>query len=875
MAKHGRMWRTISLAVLFIVSAVMLCLFSACGDNRVFITLYDGDNVYSTVLTNENGYVVLPTPEKAGYTFDKWYIDKNLRSPYSYNRFSGNASLYIGWIPNEYTLTFDSGEGSFTDNSVIKTVTVKSGDGLAEVVISISEPYREHYEFGGWMYDGEAVDLDDTFEYAANVTFGVKWIPHTSIITYDAQDGMLIDNNGEPSRGNTQTVAYDSVFSPYTAKKTGYDFIRWRRDDDTSLEPTDKWATEENISVTAVYEQKEYTVRFIIPGEAEPPASAKVKYENPYDFAEYEKELPGRIFDHWECVLDGKTYKIDSIGSAWQAAGDSDEIVLTAVYAGREYDLTFEVDGQIIETVTELFGSEVTFPADPKSDNRVFIGWFIGEERLLPDSTWRYPENKTALARFADKSQAIPFTVEYYFENGDGEGKERFVKKGGYTAYGIVGETVVIDKINIQKKYSGDLYFFSEDFSYDGLYNSPFELTVKAGNAENSTLKYYFQRETFTYTLVINGRNISLTARWGQTVKLPQTPSNPGYEFEGWTWTVDSNLITEDFVMPKDNVVLTAQWSQTGKNYTVFLDGEYAFEISYDEMLTTAHKTKLRLNNTYENYFMGWTLNGERVISAEGISSMSAWQVDGGTKLSNGNYRLELTSDWKPVVAEYSVDIYLETEDGTFVKSAYGEYSYKDYGNVGTTVFLNPDFNAPEGYSYDSTQAGNKLIAQLDLHTVLSAYFLRMEYTVTYSVDDREIIRQVGWGKTVSDIDVVGYKINDWLLKGEHFNGIMPCEDITLVADYTPNRYVLSFINNYNEYDKTEAKYNAEYDFSGLVKNYGENEFVGIIVGGEFVSAEDMLKKSVWDIDGGTEIGDGIYELTVLIVWKTESNGKE
>ncbi len=825
------------------------------------MTLYDGDKVFSTILTDDNGYADLPEPQKAGYTFSAWYTDKNLRSPYNNGRLTGETSLYAGWIPNEYTITFDLNGATYPSN--IASKSVKSGDALSQIMSNIPTPQLEHYQFGGWTCNEEDVDASETFEYAANVVFRVKWIPQTSEVHYDPNGGFVIDHDGNASFAATQTVDYGFEFVPYTAQKVGYDFDGWYDDDELLERQT--WEREDDVFAVAQYTPQSYTILFYneVDGQY---ASATVTYDESYDFTEYEHALPGRELVCWQCTTGSETHTIDTDyeNAVWTIASDSPEIILNAVYSGLQYTLTLESNG----TQTEIpvsYGLEVELPNDPVSVGQTFVGWYLPDDtRILPDSIWQIADDMTATARFVEPSQAIKFSVNYNLETGDGD----FSRQGGYTAYGVDSENIKIDSRGFDVKFDG--YYFDEDFASGELHNSPFETQLLS--AQDIVLDYYFLRDAYTYT-IITDQIITYTARWGQTIIL-ETPYMAGHEFDFWSSDAPGFDILQptgdesvELTMPQSNIIITAHWAEDYKKYEVMLDGHIAFTISYNDVLTPTQRNTLRRGDTSANYFVGWSLDDEIVITNEDINGM-VWNIDGGTKNGNGNYTLNLISEWQPIDIEYYVNIYLESENGTYENSD-DKLSYQEFGNVGTTIYFDPETIKPDGYVFDPS-ADNKIHATLGgSQNVLSAYYKRIEYDVTFNVDGHSTTMKVGWGKTVSPPTVSGYIITDWNLEGQHFDGVMPKQDITLTAVCTPKTYSLKFENNYNNFENTEAVYNEAFDFAALVQDNGNNEFFGIVVNGIFISKDELSEKTVWDIDGGTEI-DGRYELTVLIVWKAE-----
>ncbi len=238
----------VSLFVILTVSAVATVFFG-CAQGKHFVTLYDGDEVLTTVLSDADGKVVLPTPEKTGYVFDGWYVDDVLSRRFESDiRIGSDTKLYCGWIGHKYTVTLDVAGGD-----KLNRTEYECGSGIA--LSFLPEPTREHYTFLGWVCDGEPVDIVSSFEYATDVTFTARWKPDTFVVTYYGNGGVLTDEEGRSLVGNyaVQTVEYDAPFTPYSAKKDGSTFMGWQTSDGSLFAAPSVWRLGDDVELTAIY----------------------------------------------------------------------------------------------------------------------------------------------------------------------------------------------------------------------------------------------------------------------------------------------------------------------------------------------------------------------------------------------------------------------------------------------------------------------------------------------------------------------------------------------------------------------------------------------------------------------------------------------
>ena len=81
-------------------------------------------------------------PIKIGYSFLGWFIDYNLTEPFNLTHMPAqNLYLYAKWSINEYTITFDTQNGSY-----VEPISGEHG-----TVINVpSSPTKEGYSFDGW-----------------------------------------------------------------------------------------------------------------------------------------------------------------------------------------------------------------------------------------------------------------------------------------------------------------------------------------------------------------------------------------------------------------------------------------------------------------------------------------------------------------------------------------------------------------------------------------------------------------------------------------------------------------------------------------------------------------------------------------------------
>ena len=159
----------------------------------------------------------MPTPSRTGYTFNGWYTASSggslVSSPYTPSVPYGPINLYAQWSVNTYTVTYNSGGGSYISN----------GSYNAEGNISLPTPTRAGYTFSGWYtanYNGYLISSPHTpASPYGGITLYAKWSPHVYTLTYDSQGGSLLAPRVYESGGK--------IILPFAPTRSGYTFNGW------------------------------------------------------------------------------------------------------------------------------------------------------------------------------------------------------------------------------------------------------------------------------------------------------------------------------------------------------------------------------------------------------------------------------------------------------------------------------------------------------------------------------------------------------------------------------------------------------------------------------------------------------------------------
>ncbi|HHW31855.1 MAG TPA: hypothetical protein GXX20_09325, partial [Clostridiaceae bacterium] len=433
------------------------------------------------------------------------------------------------------------------------------------------------------------------FDYSAPVAteFTVTFVDH---------DGSVLKTEVVPRGG--------SATAPAVPEREGYTFIGWDKPFNNVVS---------DITVTAQYTQKKYTVTFDSNGGSSVDSIANV----PHGSIIEEPATPTKVgytFDGW--------YKDQEFTEKWDFETNKVEsdITLYANWIINKYSVTFvDFDGTVIDIQTVTHGGSATAPADPTREGYTFTGWDTDFTNVTADITVKatYEINRYTVA-FDSRggtsiesiknvphgttiSQPTPPTKEGYGFDGwykDAELKEK---------WDFATDKVVSD-ITLYAKWVENSYTVTF-ISYDGIVLDTQTVTHGSNiskpndpTREGHTFGGWYKDEEFTtewnFEVDVVESDITLYAKWtvnkytvifvdwddtvlttqeveyGKGATAPTAPEREGYTFKGWDKEFDNvtgditvkaiyeiNKYTVTFVN-WDDTVLETQEVEYGKGAT-------------------------------------------------------------------------------------------------------------------------------------------------------------------------------------------------------------------------------------------------------------------------------------------------------------------
>lgn len=189
----------------------------------------DGEEAPAAQTTPENTPITLPDGPAAatGWEFIGWSDDadgENVFEAGSQYTPVGSGLLYAQYAPIDYTVIYHLNDG---DNNAANPASFNAAD----ADITLSDPSRNGYTFGGWFAEEDFSDTRVTgfaSDIGRNVELWAKWTATQYDITYNLDDG--INHAGNPANYTIETP----TFTLQAPTRAGYEFEGWTYDNVTT-----------------------------------------------------------------------------------------------------------------------------------------------------------------------------------------------------------------------------------------------------------------------------------------------------------------------------------------------------------------------------------------------------------------------------------------------------------------------------------------------------------------------------------------------------------------------------------------------------------------------------------------------------------------
>ena len=809
----------------------------------------DGGTVSSATLSyNFETIVNLPVPAKTGYSFTgwkvtamdvgaSWVLDTVYTDALPAGQY-GNVTLTAQWEHTAYNIHFVSSGSTPSDlkyyiDSESFNLPASSYPGFNFLHWNVTTPA------GNWeMNEKVYTNTDITGKYG-NVTLNAVFeaIPYTITYKYDETSSKVVDYD------MSTPVTLD------TYGKAGYTFGGWKVDSvengagwSGTYQPGEYTAGERygNVVLTPVLTPIEYEITFI-PNGGTPYANLSYTVES-------EESLPtpertGYDFAGWLVTVGGGSWtENETVNGGTAVAGEYGNVTLTAQWTPKKYTITWETGNGTYTTEGEYgllpdYSTVDTSKAPDAQYTYTFTGWSPALSAVSGEATYTAQYSKTLNS----------YTVTWIYETDETSGA-----KSETATYNYGEHPVFNGGANPEKTSSTGLYYrFVGWKDVNGNYLT--DATVVTGNA-TYTAEFKEVAAPRTVTWIIDG--VRYDTLWGveETPVYAGTPIKPDadgmkYTFSHWTPEIVKVEANKDYTY-------TAVFTEIAQTYTATFDTDGG-TVSGNTEVEYTKNTDLSLPRPEK---AGYTFTGWRVITSDGT-----WAVNEFITVSTYSGRwgnVSFKAEYTPT--EYTIKV--EADDGTTP-----EYKYTIESTDTLPAFTKDGFvlsgwmivSAEGNWIAGDTVATDKVLTGMYGDVTIHPLWTAKLYKINWVSGDTVQTVEFKFGDptvTYPPITKAGYTAA-W---DKEVPAIMPAEDLTFTAVYTPIQYYLRFNTAGGS-----AVENFYYDITsdGVLPTPVRD---GATFKGWKVSAGtgSWIKNTVYE--GGTSLKGMYGNITLTAVWEIE-----
>jgi uncharacterized repeat protein (TIGR02543 family) len=481
----------------------------------------NGGSIIATITAPYLSGVTAPNaPNKIGYAFAGWYQDVDLLVPYVFSTLPAeNKILYAKWTINQYTITFDSNEG---------TAVAPITQNYASVVVAPAAPTRVGYIFVGWTSD-ELLTTDYLFTTmpAANLTLYAEWAADTDTpytVDYYVQD--LIGNTYSKFHTVTKYGNTDATGSADLTVFPGYTFADSHADNVLSG----------TIVGTGTLTLKVYYFRNVT---------------TPFAIQYFHQNLTGSGFTLFETVAltgstgatatalskpyDGFTFDVNNPSNHLTGTISANgSLVLDVYYTRNEFTIVLDSQGgQSYDSLSVRYQGALTGLPTPTKEGYTFQGW-IDETNVAYTPTSTVEGSLTLYASWRIKTFNVAIT-------------RTMLASDGVT---VLSSEVINRTVSFGVNYSPittiDGYAFIEVI-HNSVSHTNFDYTLAI--TQNTAFEVVYKLKTVTVTFIQNPSGVDVTTRitvdYNTSIgSLPILTPKPGFTVV-WARTAFNHL-TED-----------------------------------------------------------------------------------------------------------------------------------------------------------------------------------------------------------------------------------------------------------------------------------------------------------------------------------------
>lgn len=701
-----------------------------------------------------------------------------------------------------YTAKFTPNSYTVTftaDGATVATGEYAYGTKISTIVPAYTAPAG--YEFGGWSTDGST-----KVEFTDDVTVPVGGVTYIAILTPASGTAYTVEtyvmNTTGVGYAKSSETKYDVTGTEITyvpAEKTGFTVNAEK----SVLEGT--VTGDGKMVIKVFYDRLKYKVT--IDGT-----------EGEYYYGEtIEKEDPtpdeGYTFEGW-VDEDGDTV-------TFPMTVPSEDITITPVYKPIKYTVTFKIKGVTYMSGDFDFGSTVVNPGDPSADKipgYTFGGWSKDGKTAVDLATETVPVGGITYTALLTEKTDTAYTVKKVFQNTDGQ---TWGEPVDAVRYGTTGATVTI---------------VAEEEAVEGfsVYEIEPETFTIAGDGSSVVYIHYTRNKV---SVTVNGEKEDYY--YGETIDKPEDPTKDGYTFGGWV-DEDGKPVNFPITVPAEDIVIEPIFTAKTVSLSFEVDGVtvegYPVDVEVDSTITAPTAPEKDGYN-----FVDWYIKGTNTA------------FNGTMPTADTVYEARYTAGANTKVA---IEIYTMNTEGVYEKTV--GYTF---GVTDTTAWIEPNYDLP-GLTPNLEKSKLSDAVAADGSTVLSIYYDRDLYKVTWDVDGVETTDDVYYGAVIvapADPAKDGYTFAGWT---PAVPATMPEENLKFTATWAEADYTVTYVVNGTKTTET-------YKYGATVTVMDAPEVEGMTFNGWFDGETEYVAGSTFTMPDKNliivaDFSTGIYKVTFV-----------
>ena len=728
--------------------------------------IFEGELTYGTEIS------IPEAPEMEGHTFLGWK-DVPATMPARDLVFESSYSV------NVYTVKF------LIDNQEFASVQYEFG----APIVAPEAPEQEGHSFSGWG------DIPATMP-SHDMVFGGTYAENFYTVTFRLDGTVLF----------TDDVEYGSEISvPSVPEREGYTFNGWGGEIPAVMPAY-------NLEYDGSYTANNYAVSFKIGDE--------VIYSGTLAYGS-EVVAPDAP------VKEGHTFGGWGVVPATMPAGD---LEITGSYEVNYYTVSYMVDGEVFNSATMAYGTELIAPEAPAKEGHSFVGWSnlpaaVPAYDILIDGTYSV-NNYNLVFRIADE-EIFSGAIAY----GSAVVAPEAPAKEGHTfaGWGMVPATMPASDLAIEGTYNVNSYnltFLIDGESFSSA-SMPYGTSISAPEAPAKE-GYSFvgwndvpavmpaTDVVVSGTYAINSYKLVFKASedvvfegvltYGSEISIPEAPAKEGHSFSGWGMVPAT--------MPASDLVVSGEYKVNNYNLTYRIDDQdfYSIQIPFGSAITvpqapakeghtftgwgmvpaTMPASDLEFNGSYDVniYNLAFDIDGvpffqtQLAYGTEIVAPNEIPDKEGNTFAGWGDVPATMPANDLAISGTYSPNHYTLTFKIGDVVVFTGEQPY------GSEIVA-PEAPYKEGYSFVGWSDFPATVPAENVE-VLGEYQIN-QYELKFSVEGVELYSgMVTYGEPV-EIPEVEPK------RGHSFAGFgvvpatMPASDLHITGNYEINNYSVVF----------------------------------------------------------------------------------